>query len=61
MIARLTKAVLTVAAQDAVKERVRQIGYDPISGGPELAKQWIARDVPFFKELVKNAKIPQIK
>ena len=61
VIARLTKAVLTVAAQDAFKERVRQIGYDPISGGPELAKQWIARDVPFFKELVKNAKIPQIK
>jgi hypothetical protein len=40
---------------------VRQVGYEPISGGPDLAKQWIARDVPFYKDLVKNAKIPQIE
>jgi tripartite-type tricarboxylate transporter receptor subunit TctC len=61
ILEQLTKAVLAVLAQDEVKERVRKVGYDPISGGPDLAKQWIARDVPFFKDLVKNAKIPQIE
>jgi tripartite-type tricarboxylate transporter receptor subunit TctC len=61
VVARLTKAVLAVTAQDSLKERVLKVGYDPISGGPDMAKQWIARDVPFFKELVKNAKIPQIE
>jgi tripartite-type tricarboxylate transporter receptor subunit TctC len=61
ILEQLTKATLAVLAQDAVKERVRKVGYDPISGGPDLAKAWIARDVPFFKDLVKNAKIPQIE
>jgi tripartite-type tricarboxylate transporter receptor subunit TctC len=60
LLARLSKATLGVLAQDAVKARVRQVGYEPVSGGPDLAKQWIARDVPFYKDLIKNAKIPQI-
>ena len=61
VVERLTKATLAVLAQDEVRTRVRQVGYEPVSGGPEMAKQWIARDVPFFKDLVKNAKIPQIE
>ena len=61
VVERLTNAVLAVLARDDLKQRVRQVGYEPIVGGPDLAKQWIARDVPFFKELVKNAKIPQIE
>jgi tripartite-type tricarboxylate transporter receptor subunit TctC len=61
VIERLTKAMLVVLAQDDVKQRVRQVGYEPVSGGPDMAKQWIARDLPFFKDLVKNAKIPQIE
>src|SRR5271170_3352331 len=61
VVERLTNAVLAVLARDDLKQRVRQVGYEPIVGGPDLAKQWIARDVPFFKELVKNAKIAQIE
>jgi tripartite-type tricarboxylate transporter receptor subunit TctC len=61
VVERLTKATLAVLAKDELKQRVRQVGYDPISGGPDLAKQWIARDVPFYKDLIKNAKIPQIE
>lgn len=58
---RLTKAMLAVTANDELKQRVLKLGYEPISGGLDLAKQWIARDVPFFKDLIKNAKIPQIQ
>jgi tripartite-type tricarboxylate transporter receptor subunit TctC len=61
VVARLTKAALAVMAKDEVKQKVRALGYDPIAGGPDMAKEWIVRDVPFFKDLVKNAKIPQIE
>jgi len=47
-IERLTKAVLAVLAQDDLKARVRQVGYEPIVGGPDAAKQRIDKDVPFF-------------
>jgi len=58
---RLTKAVLTVLARDELKQRVLQVGYQPIAGGPDVAKQWIDHDVPFYKDLVGSAKIPQIE
>jgi hypothetical protein len=46
--------------QEAVKARLRQVGYAPIAGGPDVLKQRITKEVPFFKELVASAKIPQI-
>jgi tripartite-type tricarboxylate transporter receptor subunit TctC len=61
IVDRLVKATLTVLARDDFKERVRQVGYLPIGGGPDVVKQRIAKDVPFFKGLVANAKIPQIE
>ena len=57
----LTKAFLGVMASDELKQRVRQVGYEPIVGDAAVAKDRIAKDVPFFKDLVKNAKIPQIE
>lgn len=57
----LTKAILAVMAGDAIKERVRQVGYEPIVGDAATARDRIAKDVPFFKDLIKNAKIPQIE
>jgi hypothetical protein len=61
MVDRLVKAALEVLARDDVKARVLQVGYAPIGGGPDVAKQLIAKDVPFFKDLVAKAKIPQIE
>ncbi len=60
VVDQLTKATLAVLAKSDFQERVRKVGYEPISGGQDVAKQWIARDVPFFKKLVKDANIPQI-
>lgn len=57
----LTKAALAVLGQDDVKERVRQLGYAWVGGGPDVVRARIARNVPFFKEVVANAKIPQIE
>jgi len=61
IVDQLTKAVLTVMASDEIKQRVRQVGYEPIVGDAAMAKSLIAKDVPFYKDLVKNAKIPQIE
>ena len=56
---RTTKATLTVLAQDSVKDCVRQPGYLPIAGAPDAVKERIVKNVPFFKELVAKANIPQ--
>ena len=61
IIDQLTKATLAVLAQDDVKQRVRQVGYALVAGSPDVAKELIAKDVPFFKDLVANARIPQIE
>ncbi len=61
IIDQLSKAVLAVLAQDKVKERVRDLGYELVAEGPDQARGVIAREVPFYKDLIKNAKIPQIE
>ncbi|HEY2531037.1 MAG TPA: tripartite tricarboxylate transporter substrate-binding protein [Xanthobacteraceae bacterium] len=61
IIARMAKATLAALAQDDVKKRLLQVGYLQVAGGPDAAKQRIAKAVPFFKGLVANAKIPQIE
>jgi tripartite-type tricarboxylate transporter receptor subunit TctC len=61
VVERLAQATKDVLAQDAVKARLRQVGYAPISGGPEVLKERIAKEVAFFKDLVASAKIPQIE
>ena len=61
IVERLTKAALAVLAQDSVKDRVRQDGYLPVAGGPDAVNERIAKTVPFFKELIAKANIPQIQ
>jgi tripartite-type tricarboxylate transporter receptor subunit TctC len=56
----LTKAALTALAGEDVKKRVRELGYVWVAGGPDAVKERIAKQVPLFKELVANAKIPPI-
>jgi tripartite-type tricarboxylate transporter receptor subunit TctC len=61
LIERYTKAALAVMAQDEIKSRVVQLGYSPIAGGPDAVRERIATMVPFFKQLIASAKIPQIE
>ena len=49
IIARMAKAILSALAQDDVKKRLLQVGYLQVAGGPDAAKQRIAKAVPFFK------------
>ena len=61
LLERYTKAALTVMAQDDIRGRVVQLGYSPIAGGPDAVRERIATMVPFFKQLIASAKIPQIE
>jgi len=57
----VTKAILAVLARDDVKKRVADLGYELVAGGPDVAKSAIAKEVPFFEDLIKDAKIPQVE
>ncbi|HTE76826.1 MAG TPA: tripartite tricarboxylate transporter substrate binding protein [Xanthobacteraceae bacterium] len=61
ILERYTKAALAVLSQDDIKNRVVQLGYAPVAGGPDAVKERIAKNVPFFKQLIADAKIPQIE
>jgi tripartite-type tricarboxylate transporter receptor subunit TctC len=61
IINRYTKATLAVLAQDDIKRRVVQLGYAPVAGGPDAVKERIAKNVPFFKDLIAKANITQIQ
>jgi tripartite-type tricarboxylate transporter receptor subunit TctC len=60
-VERYTKAALAALAQDDIKARVVQLGYAVVAGGPDAVTERIAKNVPFFKELIASAKIPQIE
>jgi tripartite-type tricarboxylate transporter receptor subunit TctC len=61
ILERYAKAALAVLAQDDIKSRVIALGYAPVAGGPDAVKKRIANNVPFFRELIASAKIPQIE
>jgi tripartite-type tricarboxylate transporter receptor subunit TctC len=61
IVDRMAKAAMTALARDDVKARLAQVGYLIVAGGPEAARKRIAAAVPFYKELLTNAKIPQIQ
>jgi tripartite-type tricarboxylate transporter receptor subunit TctC len=61
LLERFTQATLAVMAQDDIKNRVIALGYAPVAAGPDAVRERIAKNVPFFKELIASAKIPQIE
>jgi tripartite-type tricarboxylate transporter receptor subunit TctC len=60
VIDRLARDVLAILARSEVKERLRQVGYAPVAGSPEVLKARIAREVPLFKDLIAGAKVRQL-
>jgi tripartite-type tricarboxylate transporter receptor subunit TctC len=61
LLQRFTQATLAVMAQDDIKNRVIALGYAPVAAGPDAVRERIATSVPFFKELIASAKIPQVE
>jgi tripartite-type tricarboxylate transporter receptor subunit TctC len=53
----IAERVLATLARPEVKERLRQIGYAPVAGGPEVLKARMAKEIPLFKALVAGANI----
>jgi len=61
VVDRLSKATQAALARDDVKKRLVGLGYAHVFGGPAEAKARIAKDVAFYRQLIANAKIPQIQ
>jgi tripartite-type tricarboxylate transporter receptor subunit TctC len=61
VIDKMTKAVQAALAREDVKKRLVELGYLHVVSGPAEAKARIAKDVAFYKQLIANAKIPQIQ
>jgi tripartite-type tricarboxylate transporter receptor subunit TctC len=57
IVALIAAKTLTALARPEVQERLHQIGYVPISGGPDVLRARMAREVPLFKQLVADAHI----
>jgi tripartite-type tricarboxylate transporter receptor subunit TctC len=57
----MAKALAAVLAREDVKKRLVELGYLHVISGPAEAKARIAKDVAFYKDLIKNAKIPQVQ
>ena len=61
VIDRLSKAVLAILARDDIKKKLVDLGLLPVAEGPDAAKERIAKDVAFYKDLLVKAKIPQMQ
>ena len=61
VVARMSKAAQAVLARDDVKKRLIELGYLNVVSGPGEARARIAEDVLLYKNLIMQAKIPQIQ
>ena len=61
IVARMSKAAQAVLARDDVKKRLIELGYLNVVSGPGEARVRIAEDVSLYKNLITQAKIPQIQ
>lgn len=57
IINRLARETVAILQQPEMKERLQQSGYLTVAGGPEVLKARIAREVPFYRDIVTTAKL----
>ncbi len=57
IIARLAAVVTAILDQPAMGEKLTEVGFLPVAGGPDALKARIAREVPYFRELAARANI----
>jgi tripartite-type tricarboxylate transporter receptor subunit TctC len=61
VVQKLAATSLEILARSDIKERVQTLGYRIVAGGPDVLKARIAREVPFYREIVTAAKLPVIQ
>ncbi len=61
IIDKMSHAVEAALGRDDIKKRLVELGYLHVVGPPAEAKARISKDVIFYKDLIKQAKIPQIQ
>ncbi len=54
---RIAKETLAILARPEMQDRLRLAGFATIAGGPDVLKARIAKDVPFYRDLITRAKV----
>ena len=57
IVERLSQETITILRRPEMIERLTQAGYFTVAGGRDALKARIAREVPFYRQLVEAAKI----
>jgi tripartite-type tricarboxylate transporter receptor subunit TctC len=57
VVAKLGRATVDILQRPDIRERLLALGYFTVGGGPDAARARIARDVPFYREVVTAAKL----
>jgi tripartite-type tricarboxylate transporter receptor subunit TctC len=57
IVAKLGRAAVDILQRVEIRQRLLELGYFAVGGGPEAAQARIARDVPFYRDIVTTAKL----
>jgi tripartite-type tricarboxylate transporter receptor subunit TctC len=57
IVKKLSDAIVAVIKQSEIQAQFLKLGYFPVGGGEQAAKERIARDIPFYGEIIKAAKL----
>lgn len=57
IVARLARDTVAILERPDMKEKLSQVGFATVAGGPDVLKARIAREVPYYKDLAAQAHI----
>ncbi len=57
IVARLVRETIGILRRPEMKEKLAQVGFLTVAGGPDVLKARIDREVPYYKELALQANI----
>ena len=57
IVDRLSRTTLALLKRPEIADRLFGLGYATVGGGPDVVKARIAREVPFYREIITGAKL----
>jgi len=61
IIDRVAKESIAILTRPEVEKRIQGMGFEVLAKGPDVLAARIAREVPFYKDIVAKAGIPKMK
>jgi tripartite-type tricarboxylate transporter receptor subunit TctC len=57
IVEKLSGAVVEIIKRKEIQDQFLKLGYFPVGGGEEVAKARVARDIPFYGDIIKKANL----